>query len=165
MQRRMIERIWEDDEGGDKKVVIPPVDSGRPPHADRVASRLDAKEPARRKHHRATPYLAASTRRPPRPRSTRPSPPLVLRAAATTQRAGRGNERTAVPRRSRIERHAAHAVGPDRGGRASSRSKRRTGAAPSILQMRRLEAPADHKPHLDQHQRRASRSRNRETRS
>ena len=37
--------------------------------------------------------------------------------------------------------------------------------APSMLQMRRLEAPADHKPRLDQHQRRELRSRNRETRS
>ena len=59
----------------------------------------------------------ASTRRPPQPRSTRPSPPLVLRAAATAQRAGRGNERTADPRRSRIERHAAHARGGESGGR------------------------------------------------
>jgi len=60
MQRRMIERMWEEEEAGDKKVVIPPVDSGRPPPADRMAIRLDAQEPARRKHHHATPYPAAS---------------------------------------------------------------------------------------------------------
>ena len=53
----------------------------------------------------------ASKRRPPRRRSTRPSPPLGLRAAAPRQRAAGGDERTADPRRSRIERHAAHAWG------------------------------------------------------
>ena len=42
--------MWEEEEAGDKKVVIPPVDSGRPPPADRMAIRLDAQEPARRKH-------------------------------------------------------------------------------------------------------------------
>ena len=100
-------------------------------------------------------HIIASTRRPPRPRSTRPSPPLVLRAAATTQRAGRGNERTADPRRSRIERHAAHAVGVESGGRASSAGGGGLGGAAGMLTMGRLQAPARHKPGIEQHQRRA----------
>ena len=54
MKRRVIERIRKEDEGGEMKVVVPPVDSGRPPPADRVAIRLEAQPPARRKHRRGT---------------------------------------------------------------------------------------------------------------
>ena len=88
----------------------------------------------------------ASTRRPPRPRSSPPSPPLGLRAAAPTQRAAGGQERTADPRRSRVERHAAHAQGWESGGRASSAGGGGMSGAVGTLTMRRLQAPARHKP-------------------
>ena len=84
-------------------------------------------------------------------RSPRPSTPLVLRAAAPTQRAGRVNKRTAYPRCIRIERHAAH-----RHGSVGRRRKDpRKGGAASMLTMRRLQAPAGHEPGIDQHQHRA----------
>ena len=88
----------------------------------------------------------ASKRRPPRRRSTRPSPPLGLRAAAPRQRAAGGGERTADPRRSRIERHAAHARKWESGGRASSAGGGGMSGAVGMLTMRRLQAPARHKP-------------------
>ena len=53
----------------------------------------------------------ASRRRPPQPRSTRPSPPLVLRTAKTTQRAAAGRIHTADPHSGRIERRAARGRG------------------------------------------------------
>ena len=88
----------------------------------------------------------ASKRRPPRRRSTRPSPPLGLRAAAPRQRAAGGDERTADPRRSRIERHAAHARKWESGGRASSAGDGGMSGAVGTLTMRRLQAPSRHKP-------------------
>jgi hypothetical protein len=89
MQRRMIERIWEEDEAGDKKVAIPPVDSGRPPPADRMAIRLDAQEPARRKHlqkhaestHHAQPKLDSMTDRHQGLARSRPYWPLSARGS------------------------------------------------------------------------------------
>ena len=58
MKRRTIERIGQEDEGGEMKVVSPPVHRGRPPPADRVAIRLDAQPPARRKHRLCLSVLA-----------------------------------------------------------------------------------------------------------
>ena len=89
------------------------------------------------------------------PASSPPSPPLGLRAAAPKQRAAGGQERTADPRRSRVERHAAHAQGWESGGRASSAGRGGMSGAVGMLTMRCLQAPARHKPGIEQHQRRA----------
>ena len=49
------------DKGGEKKVVVPPVDRNCPALTDGVAIRLDAQPPAHHKQHHAT--LLRSTKK------------------------------------------------------------------------------------------------------
>ena len=95
--------------------------------------------------------------RPPRPRALPLPPPLDLQTAKTTQRAAVGYKRTADPHSSRIERRAVRGRGGTGVGGRRRGASEGMGAAPSMLKMGRLEAPARHKPHIDQHQRRAMR--------
>ena len=107
----------------------------------------------------------ASIRSPPRPRAPLLSLPLDLQTAKTTQRAAAGRKRTTDPHSSRIERRAARGRGGTGVGGRRPGASVGTGAVASTLKMGRLEAPAGHKPHIDQHQRRAIRSWNLENQS
>jgi len=99
----------------------------------------------------------SSKRRPPRPRAPLLSPPLDLQPTKTTQRAAATQKRTADPHSSRIARRAARGRGGTGVGGRRPGASAGMGAAASTLKMGRLEAPARHKPHIDQHQRRALR--------
>ena len=99
----------------------------------------------------------SSKRRPPRPRAPLLSLPLDLQPTKTTQRAAATHKRTADPHSSRIERRAARGRGGTGVGGRRPGASAGMGAAASTLKMGRLEAPARHKPHIDQHQRRALR--------
>jgi len=99
----------------------------------------------------------ASKRSPPRPRAPLLSLPLDLQTAKTTQRAAAGRIQTADPHSSRIERRAVRGRGGTGVGGRRPGANGGMGAAASTVEMRRLEAPARHKPHIDQHQRRALR--------
>ena len=95
----------------------------------------------------------SSKRRPPRPRAPLLSLPLDVQTAKTTQRAAAGRKRTTDPHSSRIERRAARGRGGTGVGGRRPGANGGMGAAASTVEMRRLEAPARHKPHIDQHQR------------
>ena len=100
-----------------------------------------------------------------RPGSFSPPPSFTLRTAATTQRNMQGSKQTVSPRSGRIERRAARGEGGERAPRNVQEAAGGGAREASDAELRRLEAPARHKPHIDQHQRRAIRSRNLETRS
>jgi hypothetical protein len=54
IDKKLIARGGKQDKGGERKVVVPPVDSDRHALVYRVAIRLDAQPPARHKQHQAT---------------------------------------------------------------------------------------------------------------
>ena len=71
----------------------------------------------------------------------------------------RGGQTAATPRSGRIERRAARAEGGERAPRNVQEAAGGGAREASDAELRRLEAPARHKLHIDQHQRRAIRSR------
>ena len=77
----------------------------------------------------------------------------------------RGGQAAPTPRSGRIERRAARAEGGERPPRNVQEAVGGGAREASHVELRRLEAPAGHKPHIDQHQRRAIRSRNLENQS